>query len=213
MTLWSDFLTNKKRGIHKWKHYFPIYERHFARFVNSSVTIMEIGCGGGGSLQMWKQYLGPHAQIIGIDIREECKKIEEDQISICIGSQSDLSFMAETVENLGIPDIVVDDGSHLQTDLIATFEFLYPKMPKNGVYLAEDVHTSYWSAVYQGGLRKPSTFVEYCKNRIDDLNADHTKGELQPGEFTRTTHSICFYDSVVVFERGLTINKGALMKP
>jgi hypothetical protein len=80
--------------------------------------------------------------------------------------------LAGVVSKFGVPDIVLDDGSHLQSDLIASFEFFYPKMPKNGVYLAEDVHTSYWPAVYQGGLRRPDTFIEYCKNRIDDLNAE-----------------------------------------
>ena len=68
MNLWSDFLTNDGRVIHKWKHYFPIYERHFRDYVDKPVTFIEIGCGEGGSLQMWKRYFGPHARIIGLDI-------------------------------------------------------------------------------------------------------------------------------------------------
>ena len=31
--LWSDFLNNQGRVIHKWKHYVPAYEQHFSRFV------------------------------------------------------------------------------------------------------------------------------------------------------------------------------------
>jgi hypothetical protein len=30
MSLWSEFLTNDGRKIHKWTHYFPIYEQHLA---------------------------------------------------------------------------------------------------------------------------------------------------------------------------------------
>ena len=68
MTLWSDFLNNTDgKLIHKWKHYFPIYERHFQDFVSKPVTFIEIGCGQGGSLAMWKRYFGPHARIIGIE--------------------------------------------------------------------------------------------------------------------------------------------------
>jgi hypothetical protein len=67
MNLWSDFLTNDGRLIHEWKHYFPIYERHFGEFVYKPVTVLEIGCGSGGSLQMWKRYFGPHATIVGIE--------------------------------------------------------------------------------------------------------------------------------------------------
>ena len=37
---------------------------------------------------------------------------------------------------------------------------------------------------------------------IDKLNADHTRGQVEPDDFTRSTQSITFYDSVIVFERG-----------
>jgi hypothetical protein len=66
VSLWSEFLDNQGRVTHKWKHYFPAYEAHFARFVNRPVLFLEIGVSEGGSLQMWKRYLGPHAQILGI---------------------------------------------------------------------------------------------------------------------------------------------------
>ena len=62
MPLWSDFLTNNGRIVQKWKHYFPAYERHFAKFVNTDLTFLEIGCGAGGSLQLWKRYFGPHQE-------------------------------------------------------------------------------------------------------------------------------------------------------
>jgi hypothetical protein len=67
--LWADFLTNDQRVIVKWKHYFPVYERHLTKFVNTDVVFIEIGVGEGGSLQMWKRYLGPFARIVGIDIK------------------------------------------------------------------------------------------------------------------------------------------------
>jgi hypothetical protein len=65
----------------------------------------------------------------------------------------------------------------------------------------EDLHTAYWNE-YEGGLRNPNTFIELCKNLIDELNADHSRGALPPTEFTRTTAGIHFYDSMAVFERG-----------
>ena len=81
MSLWTEFLTNDKRLIHKWTHYFPIYEHHFARYVNRPMLFLEIGCGAGGSLQLWKRHFGPFAQIVGVDIVEACKDFEENQIS------------------------------------------------------------------------------------------------------------------------------------
>ena len=208
MTLWSDFLTNDKKIIHKWKHYFPIYERHFKDFVYKPVTFIEIGCGQGGSLQMWKRYFGPHARIIGIDINPECKAFEDDQIEVHIGPQQDPQFLQSVLSEVGAPDIIVDDGSHVMSHIVSSFQFLYPRMPKNGIYLVEDLHTAYWDE-FEGGLRKSATFIELCKNLIDELNADHSRGALPPTEFTKSTLSMHFYDSVAVFERGTHTKKWA----
>jgi hypothetical protein len=208
LNLWSSFLTNDGRLIHKWKHYFPIYERHFRDFVYKPVTFIEIGCGRGGSLQMWKRYFGPHARIVGIDILPECKEFEEDQIEIRIGAQQDLQFLENVIAEFGAPDIVLDDGSHVMSHVIASFQFLYPRVAKNGVYMVEDLHTAYWEE-YEGGLRKPTTFIELSKNLLDELNADHSRGALAPTEFTRATLSMHFYDSVTVFEKGVHTKKWA----
>ena len=208
MNLWSSFLTNDGRLIHKWKHYFPIYERHFRDFVYKPVTFIEIGCGRGGSLQMWKRYFGPHARIVGIDILPECKEFEEDQIEIRIGAQQDRQFLENVIAEFGAPDIVLDDGSHVMSHVIASFQFLYPRVAKNGVYMVEDLHTAYWEE-YEGGLRKPTTFIELSKNLLDELNADHSRGALAPTEFTRATLSMHFYDSVTVFEKGVHTKKWA----
>jgi hypothetical protein len=208
LNLWSSFLANDGRLIHKWKHYFPICERHFRDFVYKPVTFIEIGCGRGGSLQMWKRYFGPHARIVGIDILSECKQFEEDQVEIRIGAQQDLQFLESIVAEFGTPDIVLDDGSHVMSHVIASFQFLYPQVAKNGVYMVEDLHTAYWEE-YEGGLRKPTTFIELSKNLVDELNADHSRGALAPTDFTKTTLSMHFYDSVTVFEKGVHTKKWA----
>src|ERR1700693_1892283 len=172
MSLWSDFLTNEGRLIHKWKHYFPIYERHFHEYVYKTVTFIEIGCGQGGSLQMWKRYFGPHARIIGLDIDPKCKAFEEDQIEIRIGPQQDAGFLGEVLKEFGAPDIVLDDGSHIMSHVCATFNYLYPRLPVSGIYMIEDLHTAYWDE-YEGGLNRQGSFIELSKHLIDELNADH----------------------------------------
>jgi hypothetical protein len=208
VSLWSDFLTNDQRLIHKWKHYFPIYERHFRDYVYKTVTFIEIGCGSGGSLQMWKRYLGPYARIIGIDVDERCREFEEDQIEIRIGGQQDADFLHSIVEEFGAPDIVLDDGSHIMSHICTSFNFLYPQLPISGIYMIEDLHTAYWDE-FEGGLARPGSFLELSKHLIDELNADHIREGLLPTEFTRSTLSMHFYDSVVVFERGRHTRKMA----
>ncbi len=211
VSMWEQFLSNQGRMIHKWTHYFPVYERHFTRYVNRPLTFLEIGCGSGGSLQMWKRHLGPFAEIVGIDIAPECKAFEEDQIAIRIGDQADTAFLDSVIAEFGPPDIVVDDGSHMMQHLRTTFGHLYPRMSATGVYVVEDLHTAYWPE-FEGGLRSESSFIEFCKGLIDELNADHvTGGELTSTAFTRSTLSMHFYDSMVVFERGRHLRKHAPM--
>lgn len=212
MPLWDLFLDHGGRTIHKWKHYFPAYERHFARYVGRPLVLLEIGCGLGGSLQLWKRYFGPHAQIIGLDINPACREFAEDQIAVRIGDQADAGFLDQVLAEFGAPDIVIDDGSHRMADLIASFRHLYPRMAKDGVYFVEDLHTAYWDE-FGGGLRRPGSFIELCKNLLDELNADWARGAMPASDFTRSTHSMHFYDSLAVFERGPTLEKSAPQIP
>jgi hypothetical protein len=208
--LWQAFLTHEGHMAHKWTHYFPIYETHFARFKNRPATFWEIGVGEGGSLQLWKQYLGPFVQIVALDIVDK-RELEEDQISVRTGDQSDTAFLQSVVDEFGAPDVVLDDGSHVMADIATTFRYMYPRTSPVGVYMVEDLHTAYWTE-YGGGLHDPSSFIELAKAMIDDLNADHARGALAPTEFTASTLSMHFYDSVVVFERGHHQRKHAPQK-
>jgi hypothetical protein len=201
MNIWQDFLKNDGKIIDKWVHYFPVYERHFSCWRNRSVTFLEIGVFQGGSLQMWQRFFGPMAKIIGIDIEPSCKNHESPGIFIRIGDQSDPQFLQSIIDEFGTPDIVLDDGSHRMEHIISSFEFLYPRMHKNSIYMVEDLHTCYWEE-YGGGLNKPDTFIEIAKNCIDELNAIHTNGEIIPGVVTQQTFGISFYDSICCFEKG-----------
>ncbi len=206
MSLWGEFLNHRGRIVDKWKHYFPAYEDHLARYVNRPLTFLEIGVGDGGSLQIWKRYFGPHARIVGIDVNPHCAAFEEDQVAIRIGDQSDPKFLDKVLEEFGTPDVVIDDGSHMMHHVVATFAMLYHHTAPDGIYIVEDLHTAYWPE-YGGGLKQTGTFIELCKHLLDELNADWTRGALPPTKFTRSTLSMHFYDSMAVFERGRTTLK------
>lgn len=199
-TLHQYFINNPTKRLHKWLHYFDIYEKHFDRFVNKSPTILEIGVHGGGSLEMWKNYFGDRAKIIGIDINPECKIHESEGIEIFIGSQDDTALLNSIKEKYNKFDIVIDDGSHKMSHMKKTFLELYSSVQERGLYLVEDTHTCY-SNKYEGGLRKPDSFIELAKELVDHLNASYTKGEIPISTFTTGTSSISFYDSIIVFEK------------
>ena len=196
------FFANPGRMIQKWHHYFDIYHRHFQSFRGKSPVVLEIGVFQGGSLQMWRNYFGPGAQIVGIDVDPRCKQFEEEQIRVMIGNQADRAFLAEVKRQLPRVDIVIDDGGHRMEQQIASFEELYPHLQPEGIYLCEDNHTSYVQS-YGGGYRRPGTFIEYSKDLVDRLHAWYSE---QPDAFavdalTRSTYALHYYDSVLVVEK------------
>jgi len=210
MSLLEYFLKNSARPIHKNVHYFPIYERYLTPYINRPLVLFEIGNAGGGSSHMWKHYLGSYARIVSLDTNPERQGLEDEQIKIRIGSQTDMDYLADVVDEFGTPDIVIDDGSHQMDDIFKTFQFLYPRTAWNGLYIVEDLHTAYWTE-FGGGFRKEGTFIEHCKDFIDEINADYTRGYLPPTQITRSTLAIHFYDSIAVFERGRYLDKRSII--
>ena len=197
------FKVPKAHLVHKWHHYFEVYDRHFQRFVGKNPVILEIGVSEGGSLEMWNHYFGGQCRIYGLDVDPRCKLVEADfkNVEIIVGSQDDPTTLAEIRRRVPPIDILVDDGSHINRHLITTFKALYDHVKPGGVYLVEDLHTCYWPE-YGGGLRQPGSFIEYSKGIIDELNAFHIRGVPQ-SPLSKTLHSLHYYDSILVVEKCL----------
>ena len=85
---------------------------------------------------------------------------------------------------------------------IASFEELYPHLQPHGIYMCEDIHTSY-APHYDGGLRRAGTFIEYAKNLVDRLYAwySHEPERFAVDALTRSTYALHFYDSILVVEK------------
>lgn len=199
--LLSYFEGEPDRLIHKWMHYFDVYHRHFAPYRDEPVTVVEVGVYHGGSLRMWREYFGRRARIVGVDIDPRCKALEEPGTEIVIGDQEDRGFLRELRERVGPIDVVIEDGGHTMGQQIATLEELWPAVVPGGVYLAEDLHTSYWDE-FGGGHRKPGTFIEYAKDLVDDMHAWHTRERGHPPtDWTRTIAGMHVYDSIIVFDK------------
>jgi hypothetical protein len=136
VTLFDMFQSHAGRQIDKWEHYFPIYEKHFAKYRRrDKLRVLEIGIDHGGSLQLWKRYFGKGAEIIGVDVNPAAL-FEEDQIKTYCFNQCN-----SQIADLGPFDIVIDDGSHRPEDQIQTFANLWPRT--RGTYLIEDCHEGY----------------------------------------------------------------------
>lgn len=202
------FEHNDGRLIDKWSHYFDVYERHFERFRGRSPRVLELGISHGGSLQMWRWYFGPGATIVGIDIEERVAEFDGDGAHVHVGSQSDPAFLAELASRYGPFDVVIDDGSHWYADQLASLHALWDSVTDGGVYLVEDVHTSYIER-YDGGLGRDDTFIGETKRLIDEVHgfwhagdADDMRGTSDDAShWTRTLEAVHVHDSIIVLDR------------
>lgn len=181
------------RGVWKWEHYFDAYHRHLARFVGRPVHLLEIGIYSGGSLEMWRSYLGPDCRITGVDIEPACLAYEDDRTTVLIGDQADRGFWRREAGRLGGLDVVVDDGGHTPEQQQATLEELLPLLRPGGVFICEDVHGS------------ANRFATYAAALVDALNRDRYTAVAPPqcavSDFQAAIHSIHFYPFMVVIEK------------
>lgn len=197
------YFNERHKCVNKWMHYFEVYDRYFSRYRGKNLTILEIGVFKGGSLQMWKDYFHTsdnRVKVYGIDIDPECKALEEENIEIFIGSQEDRKFLQKVKERVGKVDILIDDGGHTMNQQIISFEELFDIVDDNGIYLCEDLHTSYMKNY--GGKYKGETFIEYSKNLIDSLHAQYSEtDELITDKYSGSIKFITYCDSMIIIEK------------
>ena len=214
----ENYFFNKRHTLQlsKWHHYFEIYDKHFSRFQGHNPNILEIGVWNGGGLEMWNDYFDGKCQIYGVDIMPSAleipKKLGLNNVKIDLGDQENRNFWKEYLKDKPKFDIVIDDGGHTMGQQIVTYEEIYDYVKDDGVYVCEDLHTSYWTD-WGGSLGNRNTFIEYTKNFIDFMHFDHIIHDNRASnikfietseaeKFRRNTKSIHYYDSIIVLEKG-----------
>lgn len=202
----KNMSVSKALPMYKWSHYFDIYAMYLSKYRNqlqdSPLRVLEIGVADGGSLLFWQEFFGTHALILGIDIDPKCLKLPVDNCSVRIGSQSDGKFLLDSIKEFGGVDVVIDDGSHINADVISSFKNLFPVMNDGGTYLIEDVSTSYWPGVYKGGWNRRGTTVTFFKSLADYTNGAYFKKSPKKFGFdVRMIESIHFHNSIIVVRK------------
>lgn len=195
---YQAFLKSPRKS-QKHTTYFEIYDKLFTRYQGKEITFVEIGVLAGGSLFMWREFFGPKARIIGIDLNPDTKKWEEHGFEIFNGSQSNTNFWESVIKQIGKIDVVLDDGGHTYLQQITTLEMLLPHINDNGMLVTEDTHTSYMTGF---GPRRYS-FINYVKIMIDNINLRF--GGFKSNKTETRVWSVQCFESIVA----LHINRQA----
>ena len=153
---------------------------------------------------MWREYFGPKAMIWGIDIDKECTKYDGVYGKVRIGDQSDVDFLSKLLDEMGSPDVIIDDGSHHMKDIRTSLEFLFPRMTNGGVYMIEDLHTSFWYSA-GGGYFRRTNFLRFVRNYILGMHHNYHNRLNNLTPMSQEIRSIQIFDSVLVFRKGTAL--------
>lgn len=134
-SLTDTFLAHDGRVSDKWEQYLAIYDRELARYRDSSrpVALLEIGVQNGGSLEVWSKFLPPGSAVVGMDIDPRCGDLTfTGDITVLVGDAADPDTLSRLLGDRAF-DIIIDDGSHVSRDIIATFEACFPRLLPGGL--------------------------------------------------------------------------------
>jgi len=179
--------------------YTKYYDMFFYELKDSNVILLEIGVFHGASVKMWEEYFCK-GRIVGIDIDPSCTKVNSDRISVHIGDQKDHEFLNSVIAEIGQPNIIIDDGGHKMSQQTITFETLFRALKSGGIYVIEDLHTSYVDTFKD----MPITTVQYLVGMIDDLNLHGKRGKVKRdilNYFESSIESLCFFNSICFIKK------------
>ncbi|SDJ32200.1 glycosyltransferase [Lutimaribacter saemankumensis] len=158
----------------KWASYLPFYQKHLSPFQASPVRLLEIGIQNGGSLEVWSQFFPKAEIIVGCDINPKCGSLTYDdpRVRVFVGDAGTKIVKAKISKASEYFDIIIDDGSHKSEDIVKAFSLYFPMLKPGGVYIAEDLHASYFED-YQGGTEAPYSSLNFFKRLTDYVNREH----------------------------------------
>jgi len=201
------------------------YSRYFAPVLeplrDQNIRFVEIGVETGASMAAWLKYFSnpEHIYGIGYDTGDGLNNWQEEGVSKCSGpsisshitscslfkgdqgNQDFLSFFKETTG--GNFHVVIDDGSHLPSHQLISFESLWPSVVTGGLYIVEDVETSYWkkeAELYGYKYDNQKSFVEHMKLVADVINREYAGNSPLPVLYNDISY-IQFGQNVIIVRK------------
>ncbi len=173
-TLHQLYAEHQGKVSDKWSSYLTEYDRLFDRYRDKPIRLLEIGIQNGGSLEIWSKYFSNASVLIGCDINPDCARLSYDdpRIGLIVGDANAPGVRARVFQYSPEFDIIIDDGSHLSSDIIKSFAMYFPSVVEGGVYIAEDLHCSYWTQ-FKGGLFNPYSSISFFKRLADVISHEH----------------------------------------
>lgn len=188
-------------------NYTEVYARYFAPLQEKPIKFLEIGIHQGASVKLWEEYFkNADLHFMDITLDRVCYTSSRSHYHLC--DQENPAELQQFIKKSGGAfDIIIDDGGHKMNQQITSFATLFPVLKSGGIYVIEDLHTSYWDG---WGHESGKHTIAFLKSLIDEVNfvgAHTTKAShlnLSQDLLQRLTlyqkdiYSIHFYDSLAI---------------
>lgn len=192
-----------QRLSRKYENYFSIYDLALRPSSESALTVVEIGVANGGSMQMWRQLLGPKARIIGIDLNPAINGLVAEGFEVLVAdmgldeSWDQLSRLTGGSDSI---DVLIDDGGHTNAQQIKALVKGLPLVRPGGFLVIEDLRASFMKK-----FGNPSSFSawEFLLEILGDVQRDHGKSD-SPVRYPKLTGQIdrmTFGTSIVAIQK------------
>lgn len=118
------------------------YDRFYPDYIKRDIKkILEIGIENYKSVSLWLDYC-PNVFVYGLDITTQ---LDKERVKVIKGDQSNYNDLENLITITGDNiDVILDDGSHYPPDQLFSFIKLFPFIIEGGIYIIEDIETSYW---------------------------------------------------------------------
>ena len=139
-------ITNGTDKTDKTHNYLNKYEFFLRHLKEEHFTLLELGIYKGASIRMWRDYF-PNARVVGVDFNESCADMGGERMEVVIADLSE----NKTLEGLKRyePAVIIDDASHIWSHQIKSLCILFDVLPHGGIFIMEDLETSFSMYRYQ----------------------------------------------------------------
>lgn len=203
------YWTDKASPYH---NYTPVYESYFKDLKDKPIILLELGIGDinslnreGESILMWREYFN----------KGKCYAIDYDSEKVARNTdcfwcdQTDEKELKVIIDQIGSPDIIIDDASHIQSNTIYSFEILFPLLKSKGLYCIEDLQTAYFPS--WGGDEtvfdfSKETVMNYFFKVCHYVNLKRQETFQVPPNVTvpeiyKTIKSVCFHHGQIIITK------------
>ena len=185
----------------RWLAYLKQYDLLFAPWRDRPVRLLEIGIQNGGTLEIWGLYFPKASVLVGCDIDPLCEGLTYDdpRIRVVVGDASSEDTERRITAHSPEWDIVIEDGSHHSRHIVDAFARFFPRVSAGGMFIAEDLHCSYWQE-FEGGLADPLSSIAFFKRLADLVNYEHWGVPVSRNEYLAgfAAHYGCHFDEEVL---------------